>query len=637
MNDLIRVLIIEDSEDDKELLLRELRQGGYNPEYLLVETREALNSALDKQSWDIVLSDYVMPNFDGLSALNIVKERELDIPFIIISGTIGEDVAVMAMKAGATDYIMKSSLKRLVPAVRRELKEFENRRLRNQAEKLLRENELKFRTLADFTYDMEYWEDENRQIIYMSPSCERLTGYKYDEFIANPKLLELIIHPDDLSSVIKHHNIIYSYKNKDDLSELEFRIIRKDKSVIYIYHTCRPIYNEDKKYLGRRVSNRDITDRHYAQESLKQSELKYKRLFNDDLTGNFVISLDGKIELCNPAMAKIFGFDSVDELMKSNISEFYKNKEDREKLLDLIREKKKVERYEQEHITHDGRVISLIKNVIGEFDENGVLIRLKGYLFDDTERKHAEDELQKKEIRYRTLFNVSPSGIVLADLDGIIIDLNESFCKSVLYTRDELIGKNIRILIPKQNHTEVEENIKEILSGNIVEHVVINIKKDGTLCDMELRESLVSLPDGRKGILTAANDITERKRAAEEFIMLADALKSVDECVSITDLEDNVIFVNQSFLKTYGYSEDEMIGKNISIFRSTNNPPELIKEILPSTLNYGWQGELWNKRKDGSEFLISLTTRTIKNKEKITIGLIGVARDITEANVQKRN
>src|ERR1035437_9680651 len=123
----IRVLIIEDSENDKELVLNELRHGGYNPEYICVETREALNNALNKQSWDIILSDYAMPEFDGLSALRIVKEKGLYIPFILISGTIGEDVAVTAMKSGAQDYIMKGNLKRLIPAVTRELKEAEIR------------------------------------------------------------------------------------------------------------------------------------------------------------------------------------------------------------------------------------------------------------------------------------------------------------------------------------------------------------------------------------------------------------------------------------------------------------------------------------------------------------------------------
>ncbi len=167
---------------------------------------------------------------------------------------------------------------------------------RKQALESIKSNELKFRTLADFTFDMEYWEDKNKQIIYISPSCKKFTGYTQDEFIADPKLLDRIIHPDDFISVFNHHDSIYSYKNRENLGELEFRIIRKDKSVINIYHTCRAMYNEDKKYLGRRVSNRDITERKLAEDKLRSSEERFKIIFDyapdayyiNDLKGNFV-------------------------------------------------------------------------------------------------------------------------------------------------------------------------------------------------------------------------------------------------------------------------------------------------------------------------------------------------------------
>ncbi|MDP2039394.1 MAG: PAS domain S-box protein, partial [Ignavibacteria bacterium] len=116
----------------------------------------------------------------------------------------------------------------------------------------------------------------------------------------------------------------------------------------------------------------------------------------------------------------------------------------------------------------------------------------------------------------------------------------------------------------------------------------------------------------------------------EEITMLAHALKSINECVSITDMEDKIIFVNHSFLETYGFREDELIGKYMTLVRSPNNPPELVGEILPATLLGGWHGELWNKSKDGSEFLIYLSTTLIKDKDGKSIGLIGVAIDITE-------
>lgn len=134
----LQVLIIEDSEDDVFLLLRELRKGGYEPVFKRVETPESMKAALEK-NWDIIISDYVMPEFSGLSALTLLKESGKDIPFIIVSGNIGEDIAVGAMKAGAHDYIIKGNLKRLVPAIEREMREAEVRRERAHTK-----NELKF-------------------------------------------------------------------------------------------------------------------------------------------------------------------------------------------------------------------------------------------------------------------------------------------------------------------------------------------------------------------------------------------------------------------------------------------------------------------------------------------------------------
>lgn len=130
----LRVLIVEDSEEDADLLMGELRRGGFELAFERVETSETIIAALNKQSWDIVFSDYTMPRFLGTDALLLVRERGLDMPFIFVSGTIGEDTAVAAMKAGAQDYIMKGNLKRLLPAVKRELHEAAGRRERKRME-----------------------------------------------------------------------------------------------------------------------------------------------------------------------------------------------------------------------------------------------------------------------------------------------------------------------------------------------------------------------------------------------------------------------------------------------------------------------------------------------------------------------
>ena len=138
VNQALQVLIIEDSETDAMLLEIELRRAGYQPVCHRVETSKATTAALDRQSWDLVVADYRLPGFSGLEALGLVKEKGLDLPFIIVSGHITDDAAVAAMKAGAHDYVMKENLTRLGPAVQRELREVEVRRHRRQAEEALR-------------------------------------------------------------------------------------------------------------------------------------------------------------------------------------------------------------------------------------------------------------------------------------------------------------------------------------------------------------------------------------------------------------------------------------------------------------------------------------------------------------------
>jgi PAS domain S-box-containing protein len=134
MSQSLHVLIVEDSEDDTLLLLRELRRGGYDPSYERVENAEAMKAALARQSWDIILSDFTMPHFSAPAALSVLQESKLDLPFIIVSGTVGEDVAVAAMKAGAHDYLIKDKLARLTPSIERELREARVRREHRQAE-----------------------------------------------------------------------------------------------------------------------------------------------------------------------------------------------------------------------------------------------------------------------------------------------------------------------------------------------------------------------------------------------------------------------------------------------------------------------------------------------------------------------
>ena len=183
----LQVLIVEDLPTDAELLVRELQRFGYLVTYKRVDSAQTLREALDQPGWDIVLSDFAMPRFTGLKALELVKASGLDLPFLLVSGTVGEDVAVEAMRAGAQDYLGKDRLARLAPAVARELREAEVRRARRQSEDQVRQ-------LSHAVHQAPVSiviTDTAGKIEYVNPKFTASSGYTLAEVIGqNPRVLK---------------------------------------------------------------------------------------------------------------------------------------------------------------------------------------------------------------------------------------------------------------------------------------------------------------------------------------------------------------------------------------------------------------------------------------------------------------
>ena len=174
----IRALIVEDSEFDARILVNTLRQGGYDAQFRRVETAESMRDALSAQTWDVVLSDYNLPGFSAPEALRVLQDTALDLPFIIVSGGIGEDIAVAAMKAGAHDYLMKGNLARLVPAVEREMREAASRQSGRLAEAALRDSEQRNRLLWENSTDAVLMMDPDGTVRFANPAVARVFGYE---------------------------------------------------------------------------------------------------------------------------------------------------------------------------------------------------------------------------------------------------------------------------------------------------------------------------------------------------------------------------------------------------------------------------------------------------------------------------
>ncbi|WP_416675998.1 hybrid sensor histidine kinase/response regulator [Egbenema bharatensis] len=235
----LHVLIVEDSEDDMLLMLRELRRGGYTLDAVRVETPEEMQAALDLQTWNVVIADYTLPEFSAPAALQLLQQQQRDIPFIIVSGTIGEETAVAAMKAGAHDYITKGNLARLVPAVERELREAEERQKRKVAERAFRESEERFRQLAENILESVFWmaDPKTNQVLYISPAYEQIWGRSCHSLYRNSMEWLEAIHPEDQQRIQTNffeQALIGGYDE-------EYRVIRPDGSVRWVRDRGFPI------------------------------------------------------------------------------------------------------------------------------------------------------------------------------------------------------------------------------------------------------------------------------------------------------------------------------------------------------------------------------------------------------------
>lgn len=227
----LNLLLVEDSEDDAELMLIELRRGGYQPAYLRVENSDDMRAALKGRDWDIIISDYVMPQFSGPAALKLLHESGCEVPIIIVSGHIGEDIAVAAMKSGANDYVMKDRLARLVPAVERELREAEVRRARRAADEALRESEERLK-LALEAGRLGAWERNLKTgAMTWSAITQEIYGLERGQFGGTFEEFERLVHPEDRTRVFGE--IDRSIRERAPYL-VEFRIVRSNGALAWL-------------------------------------------------------------------------------------------------------------------------------------------------------------------------------------------------------------------------------------------------------------------------------------------------------------------------------------------------------------------------------------------------------------------
>ena len=267
----LRILIVEDSEDDTLLIIRNLKKGGYSPVYERVETTAAMKKALQEKQWDIILCDYKMPEFDAPSAIALLKEANIDIPLIIVSGTMGEETAVECMRLGAQDYIMKGNLFRLCPAIARELKDVEVKNRQKQTEsqreavlEALRQSEEKYRSILETIQEGYFEVDFAGNFTFFNDSLCRNLGYSKEELMGMNN--RQYTDKEYSKKLFQAFNKVYN--TGEPTEGFDWQIIRKDGTKRSIEASVSLQKDSSGKPTGFRGIARDVTERKQAEEKL---------------------------------------------------------------------------------------------------------------------------------------------------------------------------------------------------------------------------------------------------------------------------------------------------------------------------------------------------------------------------------
>ncbi|MBX3026125.1 PAS domain S-box protein [bacterium] len=629
----LRVLLIEDSEADALLLLRELRRGGYETAWERVDTAAALSRALER-SWDVITCDWKMPGFGAPEALALIRDAAVDTPVIIVSGEVGEEFAVTAMRAGACDFVSKQRLARLAPAIDRELRDAEQRRARRRAEAALRAAQERYRALIENASDQVAVLDANGIYQYVSPSHVDVCGFTPEELLGT-SAFELV-HPDDLPALATR--LKAGLRERQSYGVAEFRVRHKDGSWRVIETAVQNLL-DDPLIRGVLINGRDVTARRRMEDTLR---LQAAIIANLAEGVALVRASDRTIVHTNPKLEEMFGYGPGELLgQPASVLELADAASDAadDVIARALRERGEWSG-EARNRRRDGSELwtRVSISTFDHPDHGEVWITIQS---DIGEQKRVDAALRQSEEHMRLAMGAAPMGTWEWDLTSGTMHWSDSVWQMLGLSRERtrpsldaflsVVHRDDRAMVLRRIDTALDDDVPAPTELRIV-------WSDGSVRWVLAHSRVVRDAAGR-AIRTVgiALDITERRRAQadleHERELLATLIRSLPDMVWMKDPEGVFLACNAAFERMVGRPQAAIVGHTDLELLADPELARFFREKDREALAKGsanTNDEWVTLAADGRRVLLETIKTPVRDAGGAVLGVLGIGRDVTQ-------
>ncbi|MEI7869938.1 MAG: EAL domain-containing protein [Candidatus Methylumidiphilus sp.] len=625
----IRILLLEDVPTDAELIEVELRDAGLSFTSKVVQTKREFTDALEAFQPDIVLSDFTLPAFDGLSALNIVQERLPELPVIMVTGAVADELAVGMLKAGAKDYVLKDRLARLKPAIERVMRERQTELGRTLAEEALRDSENRFRTMANSAPVLIWVAGTDQGCNWFNTVWLDFTGRTLEEEQGNGWARG--IHPDDLDRCLEIYTTHFDQRTE---FQMEYRLRRHDGKYSWLVDKGVPLTDGQGRFSGYIGSCIDVTPAKELAIDLGVQTLRLQTILKMASDGIHILDTVGNIVQFSDSFALMLGYTCA-EMSQLNVADWDTQIPEAELLDELYRLIRHPAKFTTQHRRKDGSVIDV------EINARGVELEGERYLYasarDITERKALDAVIAESRNLLSTIIDTAPVRVFWKDRNLRYLGCNRAFAQDVgLECPDDVNGKDDHQM-PWADLAELyRTDDREIIESGIAKLCYEEPKANTSGQEMWLQTSKVPLRNqGNEifGVLGIYEDITERKKTQDRIERLTREQHAMldNELVGIMKLRNqHILWKNKAMERIFGLRPGELEGQSSRVLFPDDAAWQALVEPAYPILNThgGHRTQLEMVRKDGEKLWMDVSAANLSETEGESLWVLV---DITRA------